>query len=155
MKAQRDQQGWTVVSLRFWSYPDAVKAVPYIRSVVSCLRESWIELRQARRRLERLETRPGRPDRNALLLREDLTKEIDRAGERCREAINDLMTLDVYSVDPAGGIALIPFAHHGQLAWFVFDLFAAQPIDSWQLLGDPLSTRRSLIAVAPMIAPTR
>jgi len=155
MKAQHDQQGLKVVSLRFWTHPEAIKAIPYIRAVARSLREYWIELRKAKRRLERLEACPGRPNRSALLLREELIGESERAGERCREAIYDLMALDIYSVDPAGGIALIPFAHKGQLAWFVFDLFSAHPIESWQLVGDAPSTRRSLIGVAPGNPPAR
>src|SRR5262245_16086879 len=120
MRAQRDQRGWTIVSLHFWSYPEAIKAVPYLRSVVRSLREHWLLLRQARLRLERLESRPGRPDRNGLILHEELAREVARAGQACDEALNELMPLDVYSLDPAAGLALIPFAHGGQLAWFVF-----------------------------------
>jgi hypothetical protein len=153
MRAQRDQSGWTIVSLHFWTYPEAVNAIPYFRAVVGALRDHWLQLRQARLRLERLEARPGRPSRQTLLLRDELASEAERAGRSCDDDLNDLMALDVYSLDPSAGLALIPFAYQGQLAWFVFDLFAPQAIESWQLLGDGLATRRSLVGVAPLSGP--
>src|SRR5262249_16871 len=108
MRAQRDQQGLTIVSMHFWTYPEAVKAVPYIRAVIRSLRDSWLRLRQARLRLERLASQPGRPDRHGLILREDLAQDVQKAGQNCDDALNELMTIDVYSLDPAAGVALIP-----------------------------------------------
>ena len=154
MRAQRDQSGWTIVSLHFWNYPEATRAIPYLRAVVGSLRDHWLQLRGAKLKLERLEAQPGRPSRQALLVSEELAGEAERAGHNCDDDLNDLMSLDVYSLDPSGGIALIPFSHQGQLAWFVFDLFAAQAIESWQLLGDAPETRRSLVGVAPLSAPS-
>jgi hypothetical protein len=149
MKAQRDQGGWTILSLHFWTYPEAVKAIPYLRAVVGSLRDHWLQLRETKLRQDRLQGEPGRPSRETLLLREELLGDAERAGHHCDEDLNDLMVLDVYSLDPSAGIALIPFAHQGQLAWFVFDLFASQAIESWQLLGDAPEARRSLVSVAP------
>jgi hypothetical protein len=141
-----------IVSLHFWTYPETIKAIPYLRTVVGSLRDHWLQLREAKLKLGRLEAQP-RPNRQTLLLREELAGEAEGARHNCDDDLNDLMALDVYSLDPSGGIALIPFAHQGQLAWFVFDLFAAQAIESWQLLGDGPETRRSLVGVAPLSAP--
>jgi hypothetical protein len=48
------------------------------------------------------------------------------------EALRELEALDVYCLDPAKGLALIPFRQGDDLAWFVFDLFAPQGLDGWR-----------------------
>ena len=44
--------------------------------------------------------------------------------------------LDV-SLDPACGLALIPFCQAGELAWFLFDLFAPQGVAGWAFTPTP------------------
>ena len=47
-------------------------------------------------------------------------------------------------LDAVQGMALVPFVHDDQAAWYVFDLFDSQPIRSWCYQSDPEETRRPL-----------
>ncbi len=123
MKKQRDQEPEAVVSLRMWTYPDALKAVPYIRSLAQSLRDGWLELRQAQETVERTKARPGRPNRDTLILLEESQRDIERAEAKLEEIVGDMMALSAYCVDPGAGLAVIPFLRGQELAWFVFDLF--------------------------------
>jgi hypothetical protein len=62
-------------------------------------------------------------------------------------AAEELAELDVYSLDPLKGQALVPFVHDEQLAWYIFDLFDAEPIRAWRYQSDPEHTRRKLPAL--------
>ena len=106
MKKQRDQEPEAVVSLRLWAYPDAIKAVPYIRSLVQSLREWWLELRQAQENVDRTKARPGRPNRDTLILLEESQRDVDRKEAGLEEIVTDMMTLSAYSVDPGAGLAV-------------------------------------------------
>ncbi len=66
------------------------------------------------------------------------------AEDRLDEALEELHTLDTYCVDPVAGLALIPFAEHDRLAWFIYDLFDEQPLRTWRYHTDPLEKRRSV-----------
>ena len=55
-----------------------------------------------------------------------------------------LQAIDVYCLDPIQGLALIPFVHDKQLAWFVYDLFDAEPLRFWRYHEDSFETRRPL-----------
>jgi hypothetical protein len=127
-----------------WTYAEAVAALPYLRSIVRSLREHRLERQQARLRVQRIDARPGRPSRQLLLLRAEAGQEADRADERFDEALNELLALNVSCLDPANGLALIPFRQGDELAWFVFDLFAPRGLDAWRFHADPLSMRRQL-----------
>src|SRR5262245_3835000 len=118
--------------------------LPYLRSVVRSLREHWLEAQRARLQLRRIDARPGRPGRQDLLLRADTAQEAERTADRFEETLNELMALDVFCLDPAKGLALIPFRLGDDPAWFVFDLFAPQGLDGWRLHTDPWETRRPL-----------
>ena len=144
MKKQRDQEAEAVVSLRLWAYTDALKAVPYIRSIVQSLREGWLELRQAQEAVERTKARPGRPNRDTLILLEESQHDVGRAEAKLEEIVNEMLTLSTYSVDPGAGQAVIPFMRGQELAWYLFDLFDPQAIVAWRLYSDPLETRRPL-----------
>jgi hypothetical protein len=71
-------------------------------------------------------------------------EELDEAGVRFEETIKELNAIDVCSLDPAQGLALIPFAKNDELAWYVFDLFAPQGMKAWRFHEDPLESRRPL-----------
>jgi hypothetical protein len=43
-------------------------------------------------------------------------------------------------------MALVPFVHDDQSAWYFFDLFDSQPIRSWCYQSDPEQTRHPLTA---------
>ena len=77
-------------------------------------------------------------------LREELDRDADLAQEQLEEAIHELVAMDVYSIDPARGFALIPFAQGKDLAWYVFDLFDRDGIATWRFDNDPPQTRRPI-----------
>src|SRR5262249_10191964 len=107
-------------------------------------REHWLDVHRAKRHLRRLDKKPGRPDRASLLDRETVATESEDAADRFDESLRELMSLDVYCVDPVEGLALIPFRKGDELAWFVFDLFDPERLESWRLHNDPIEKRRPL-----------
>jgi hypothetical protein len=144
MRKPRHQEPEATTELRLWTHAEAVKALPYLRSIVASLREHWLESHRVSLRVQRLDSRPGRPDRQALLLRAEAAREAELAADHFIETLRELETISVYSLDPAGGLALIPFREGDKLAWFVFDLFAPQGLEAWQFHADSLETRRPL-----------
>ena len=155
MRKQSDQQREPSAALNSWAYEAALRAVPYLRAVVRSLREHWLQLQSARRQIERLDSRPGRPDRQTLIRRAVAVKELDQAAMKLEETFDELEAIDVYCLDPAQGLALIPFGKGDELAWYVFDLFSPQGVEAWRLHGDPLETRRPLEQNAGSVLPTR
>jgi hypothetical protein len=144
MSKQRKQEPEPTIVLRLWTYAEAVKALPYLRAIVRSLRDHWLELQQARQQIRRMDARPGRRDRQALLVRTEAGREVELAEERYEETLRELMALDVICHDPAKGLALIPFHQGEELAWFVFDLFAPRGLEAWRFHADPLEMRRPL-----------
>jgi hypothetical protein len=130
--------------MRLWTYAQAVALVPYLRSLVRSRREQWLQLRQTRTRLLRLDANPGRPDRNCLILRQELCREAEQAEAQFEETVEELLDVGVVDLDPAGGMTLIPFVAGEELAWFIFDLFSPRGIDAWRFDLDPLDSRRPL-----------
>ena len=155
MRKQSDQQREPSAGLHLWTYEAALRAVPYLRAVVRSLREHWLHLQSARRQIERLDSRPGRPDRQTLIRRAVAVQELDQADRQLEETFDELKAIDVYCLDPAQGLALIPFGKGDELAWYVFDLFSPQGLEGWRLHSDPLETRRPLEQNADSELPTR
>jgi Uncharacterized conserved protein (DUF2203) len=145
MGKQRNQEPESTIPLRLWTYAEAVKTLPYLRAIVRSLREHWLHLQRVRLQVRRLDARPGRPDRQALILRAEAAREAELAEDHFNEALRELEAIDVYCLDPAKGLALIPFRQGDDLAWFVFDLFAPQGLDGWRFQADPLEARRPLV----------
>jgi hypothetical protein len=139
---------------RLWIYEAALSAVPYLRAVVRSLREHWLHLQSARRQIERLDSRPGRLDRQTLIRRGEAVQELDEADRKLEETFDELQAVDVYCLDPVQGLALIPFGKGDGLAWYVFDLFSPQGLEAWRLHGDPLEMRRPLEQNAGSELPT-
>jgi hypothetical protein len=110
-------------------------------------------LQSARRQIERLDSRPGRPDRQTLIRRAAAVQELDQADIKIDETFDELKAIDVYCFDPVQGLALIPFGKGDALAWYVFDLFAPQGLEAWRLHGDPLEMRRPLEQNAGSVRP--
>lgn len=133
-------------TLRLWAFDQAQSAVPYLTSVVRSVREHALQAQSLRRQLDALENRPGRPDRARLIDRDEARRELARAEDALQQATEELEALDIYVLDAPRGLALVPFAHDDQLAWYIFDLFDAQPIRSWRYQSDPEETRRKLTA---------
>jgi hypothetical protein len=127
-----------------WTYQQALGAVPYIRSIMTSLREHRLEASHHQLRARRLAQQPGRPDRSAIIAREEARKQAEVAADRFQEALEELGVLDVYCLDPVEGLALVPFAQDNDLAWFVFDLHDPVPFRYWRYHKDPLETRRPL-----------
>jgi hypothetical protein len=133
-------------TLRVWSYDEALAAVPYISSVLRSVREHALGALSHARTAKRLGDRPGRPKRNAIIAHQDAQDQARRADEQFQEAIGELQDLDIYCLEPLQGQALIPFVHDEQLAWFIFDLYDAQPLRFWRFQSDPEDTRRPVTA---------
>jgi hypothetical protein len=145
MREQRYKETQGRVTVRLWTYAEAVKALPYLRSIVQSVRENWLELQRVRLQIRRMDARPGRPDRRALILRAEAAREAERAEEKLEETLNELLALSISCLNAAKGLALIPFRQGDDLAWYVFDLFAPQGLDAWRFHSDPLPTRRPLV----------
>jgi hypothetical protein len=145
MTTDHDGQTDSMITLRMWTYAQAIKAVPYLRVLVRSLREQWLELRQAQQKLRRIDARDGRADREALIARQEIAREAARAEESLFETLSELTALDIYCLDPACGLALIPFRLGDELAWFVFDLFGPRELEAWRYHSDPLEARRPLV----------
>jgi hypothetical protein len=134
-------------TLRVWTYAQARAAAPYIASIVRSLREHGLEALSRRRAAGRLADRPGRPDRKALINREEAERLALQAEDRFQDAAEELQALDVFSLDPVHGLALVPFVHNEQLAWYIFDLFDTQPFRFWRFQSDPDDTRRPVTSL--------
>ena len=133
-------------SLRLWNFDQAQAAVPYVSSIVRSLRERSIQMQALRNAVTQIETKPGRPDRKAIIALDSARKDLSRAEVDYGEALDELEALDFQLLDSTQGQALVPFAHDDQLAWYIFDLFDNEPIRSWRFQSDPDETRRKLTA---------
>ncbi len=134
--------------IRPWTYARAQAALPYLRSVMQSLRDHRLAAQSHHLQAQRLTERPGRPDRTTLIAREEALQVAAREQARFDDALNELGQLDIYCIDPLGGIAFIPFVQEDQLAWYVFDLFSETMLDAWRYHEDPLETRRPIAEVA-------
>jgi hypothetical protein len=146
MKRRRNHNkgGQNMRALRLWTYHDATRAVPYLRSVVGSLRELWLEAQSRRRDADILSSRPGRADRDRLINGEALRAGQERAESAFNETLEELMRIDVYLLDPVRGVALIPFRKEDDLAWYVYDQFADRGLSGWRYHNDPLEECRPL-----------
>jgi hypothetical protein len=144
MKKQSDHQRNSNVAIRLWTHEGAVKAVPYLRAVIRSLREQWLRLQFLRREIQRLDSRSGRPDRQARVSRAVALQELDRVEIELDETFDELNAINVACLDPIRGLALIPFGKPKQLAWYVFDVFAPRGLESWRFDDDPPELRRPL-----------
>jgi hypothetical protein len=154
MKRRRNKEQQAMRAMRLWTYDQAARAVPYLRSVLGSLREHWLEAQRQRRACELLANRPGHANRQRLLTGEDLHGRQERAENRFNEALEELMAIDVYLLDPVKGVALIPFRKEDDLAWYVFDQFADQALSGWRFHNDPLEECRPLAPESPPGAPS-
>jgi hypothetical protein len=134
-------------AIQVWTYDQARAAVPYLGSVVRSLREQAIEALALQRQAKRLADKPGRPDRDDLIAFEEAERQARRAEAQLQETADELHALDVFSLDPVGGLALVPFVNDEQLAWYIFDLFDPQPYRFWRYQSDPDDTRRPVTSL--------
>ena len=145
MKRNRNGSRKRRETIQVWTYDQARRVLPYVASIMRSLREHRLEAQQQHLSAHRLAKRQGRSDRAALIAHTEVALAAKEAEERFHQALDELHTLDVYCLDPAAGLALIPFAIDNRLAWFVFDLFdQSDPIRSWRYHQDPLEMRRPI-----------
>ena len=131
-------------TMRVWTYPQVQAALPYIASVMGSVRDSRLEAQRWHLDALRRARQPGRPDRSALIAQEEAVREARLAEDRFHEALQELYSLPVYCLDPIRGLALVPFVHDQQLAWFFYDRFDPEPIRFWRYHGDAPETRRPI-----------
>jgi hypothetical protein len=60
--------------------------------------------------------------------------------------VTELGALDVALHDALQGVALVPFVHEDQLAWFVYDIHDTAGLRFWRYHSDSEDTRRRLTA---------
>src|SRR5262249_8858363 len=120
MKPKRNKSKGRTQVIRVWTQEQAMRGLPYIRSIMRSLREHRLRYQDAQGLARRLASRPGRPDRDAILAQEAAVQEVRAAADLFDEDCEELTKLGIYCLDPIRGLALIPFANDDQLAWFVF-----------------------------------
>jgi hypothetical protein len=131
--------------MRLWDYAQARDVAPYVASIMTSIREHWLDAVGHDLRMRRLAAEPGQPDRNRLIAHAEAVEGGQRANDKLQEALEELHGLDIYCVDPVQGEALIPFKHSNQLAWFVYNQFDRDPLRFWRYHDDPFDTRRPLV----------
>ena len=131
---------------RLWTFEEAQAAVPYFSAVTRSLREHYLEMFAKSREVQKLTERHGRPDHKALIEEQEARRDLLKAEQDYRDALEELSALGVQSLHAVQGMALVPFVHDDQSAWYIFDLFDSPPICSWRYQSDPEQTRRPLTA---------
>lgn len=129
-------------SRRVWSYKQALSALPYLSSILRSVREHQTELRKHQLTADRLADKPGRPDRDALIARQEALRSARIAGEHLEAALDELEALDILCEAPLQGVALLPTVIDDRPAWFIFSLFDTAPLANWRFLDDAPPTRR-------------
>ncbi len=139
--------------MQLWTYTQVQKAVSYLRSILRSLRNNWLEMQQEHRNLQRIDARHGRADRKLIIERQETSRNFELAKARFDETWEELTSVNVYCLDPALGLAMLPFRQGDELAWFVFDLFSDEGVESWRFHADPFEKRRSLADVQSVRSP--
>lgn len=144
MKPRRGRTKRQVRAIRLWTYAEAARALPYVRSLTNSLRDAWLDLQREQLAAKRLHDlrKPSRSERIAL---EERLKDAGASEDEFDVLLAELMHLDIFLLDPVQGLALIPFQEGEELAWYVFDLFDAEGLTSWRYHKDPLETRRPVV----------
>lgn len=140
-------------AMQLWTYTQVQKAVSYLRSILRSLRNNWLEMQQEHRNLQRIDARHGRADRKLIIERQETSRNFELAKARFDETWEELTSVNVYCLDPALGLAMLPFRQGDELAWFVFDLFSDEGVESWRFHADPFEKRRSLADVQSVRSP--
>jgi hypothetical protein len=131
-------------AIQVWTLAQAQAAVPYVNSVVRSLREHALDIQKYKLTVEKINHLAGRPKRDTLIAEQETKQDLTRAEHEFQDAADELQALDIYTLDPIRGQALVPFVHDEQLAWYIFDLFDANPFRFWRFQSDPEETRRPI-----------
>jgi hypothetical protein len=130
-----------------WTLAQANNAIPYLASVMQTAREYRLEAQRHDLTARRLTRQPGRPDRTGIIALQEALREHQLANDRFHEALEELHDLGIFCLDPIRGLALVPFAHQQELAWYVYDLFDPKPFRFWRFHKDGLEVRRPIAEV--------
>src|SRR4051812_11217642 len=82
--------------IRLWTYGQADKALPYLRSITASLRQHWLDARSRKGELERMEKKLGPLGRDALVAKADAEEAHSRSEEAFSESLQELMSMDVF-----------------------------------------------------------
>lgn len=137
--------------IRLWNYPDAQRAAPYLRSVLTTLRNDYLDSLRHRLTIERLSDH--KPDRETLIALDDARKDLDRSEDAFREHHRELRKIDAFLLDPLEGVALIPCQKDDNLAWMVFEQFDKTGLTGWRWHKDPFDMRRPLNELSETTTP--
>lgn len=139
--------------IRLWNYPDAHRAIPYLRNVLDGIRGNYLEAVRHRLAVNRLSEK--KPDRETLMALDDARKELGSAEDSFKDSHRELRKLDVFLLDPLNGIALVPTQRDEELAWIVFELFDKAGLTGWRWHKDEFDVRRPLADLTlPSTKPT-
>src|ERR1700722_409040 len=154
MKRQPKRSKRRREQLQLWTYAQAQAACPYIRSVVTSLREQVLEVQSAQRRLQQLNNRPGRANRATLIETPEAQQHVHRIESQVEQTNEELDAINIFALNPLQGQVLLPFVHEDQLAWYIFDLFDPKPLRFWRFQEDSLDTRRPIASLPPGVSET-
>ncbi len=143
MKRRRERSNPMRV-MRLWTWSEVAKAVPYLRSVVGSLREHWLDILTIQRRIDKAEAAKGPVKRPQMMAMQSHQDERSRAQTKFDDALEELNKVEVYLYDPIRGLAMIPCRKGDDLAWYVFDHFAAPGVIGWRYQKDPIDECRPL-----------
>lgn len=143
MQPQRDRSKRMQV-MHLWTWNEAAKAVPYLRSITGSLREHWLDMLQAQREMDRADVAKTPTKTEKLVQNQRSMDERQRARDKFNDALDELHGIEAYLLDPVKGTAVLPFRKEDDLAWYVFDHFAAPGVIGWRYQNDPVEECRPL-----------
>jgi hypothetical protein len=128
-----------------WTYSQVHAALPYLNSIMKSLREHRLDGQIHELAAQRLANSQRRADRALLIDHQEAVRASYQARIRFEEALEEIQDMGIYCLDPIAGVALVPFAHDQQLAFFVYELFDPDKLRFWRYHNDPADTRRPLV----------
>ncbi len=127
---------------KFWTYAEAMKALPYVEAILRSMREHVLEANQHDAQARKLANKSGRPSRSELIALQSHQRDAELARDRHQADLEELLQLGVGCLEPIQGEALFPFVYDDQVAWYVYSLFEGGPIQWWRFDSDPTPTKR-------------
>jgi hypothetical protein len=127
--------------MSIWTLEQARRAIPYIHTLLSGLREHRLDGLSNRLRAHHVR-QSGNPRCEQQI--ESARAAAHQAEERFQEDFEELQALSVYPLNALQGVALLPFIREQHLAWLIFDLFDDDPLRCWRYHDDPPQAVRML-----------
>jgi len=125
-----------------WTYNRAKKALPYLKEITRSIRENFLAAQACKRQLDIIDHKKGRHDRMDFIRMQELSVDRQQLESKFQQDVDELEEMGIYLVSPIEGLIAIPFVTDEQLAWFLLELHAEDPLNSWRYQADPLETRR-------------